>query len=454
MLRHAQISFTTRSVLLGESLIRIQRTRSRPGAAAGDRLVVHPPAGPRDVLARFLHALSVECRRAPNDHLHSSLDSSNRFARHIHAMHNLAPRPTIPTWVLQVARRCSVDEQMPSADVTQAAQEQTEASRALPIDVVRGELTEMLLGRGVHVALQWMHDAGLLGAVAARAGGDGRLLARGRPQAQGRLGSTPRRSCGSRCRGRPCAGRRCCTTSARCRRGPSLPTAASTSIVTLRRWARACSRTPRAASASSKPLKQKLKFLILHHLRPESVRVDLDRLGGASLRSRAHRAPDRSSRSVARGHQGRRGRANGRARSRTSSELAARIQALRDEDAKLPLLPTGIGNLIMEHFQPPPSRQIGDLKKALEVSGGDQVSWKRAASRNTTSPMSPSCPPHPNPQNHHHSPPPRQRGTPDDQRDPARPPPPDATPGSGRSPPTRPETPQHPTPWARRVSLS
>ena len=34
----------------------------------------------------------------------------------------------------------------------------------------------------------------------------------------------------------------------------------------------------------------------------------------------------------------------------------------------MPPLPTGIGNVIMEHFALPPSRQIGDLKRALEVA--------------------------------------------------------------------------------------
>ena len=48
------------------------------------------------------------------------------------------------------------------------------------------------------------------------------------------------------------------------------------------------------------------------------------------------------------------------------SNLQERIHALREADAIEPPLPTGIGNVIMEHFQLPPSRQIGDLKKELE----------------------------------------------------------------------------------------
>ena len=53
------------------------------------------------------------------------------------------------------------------------------------------------------------------------------------------------------------------------------------------------------------------------------------------------------------------------------SELSARITRLRELDAVVPPLPTGIGNVIMEHFALPPSRQIGDLKRALEKAVDD-----------------------------------------------------------------------------------
>lgn len=47
-------------------------------------------------------------------------------------------------------------------------------------------------------------------------------------------------------------------------------------------------------------------------------------------------------------------------------ELAGRISALAAEDAKLPPLPTGVGDAVMKAFGIPPSRKIGEIKKMLE----------------------------------------------------------------------------------------
>jgi poly(A) polymerase len=50
------------------------------------------------------------------------------------------------------------------------------------------------------------------------------------------------------------------------------------------------------------------------------------------------------------------------------SALADRAYVLAEQDAKLPPLPGGVGNAIMTAFELPPSRLIGDLKRLLEAS--------------------------------------------------------------------------------------
>jgi poly(A) polymerase len=48
------------------------------------------------------------------------------------------------------------------------------------------------------------------------------------------------------------------------------------------------------------------------------------------------------------------------------SALSDRMDRLAEEDARLPPLPGGVGNAIMDAFAIPPSRLIGDLKRYLE----------------------------------------------------------------------------------------
>lgn len=49
-------------------------------------------------------------------------------------------------------------------------------------------------------------------------------------------------------------------------------------------------------------------------------------------------------------------------------ELENRIAAINELDARVPPLPTGLGTTIMSHFGLPPSRLIGDIKRALEAA--------------------------------------------------------------------------------------
>jgi poly(A) polymerase len=49
-------------------------------------------------------------------------------------------------------------------------------------------------------------------------------------------------------------------------------------------------------------------------------------------------------------------------------DLNERIQQLRELDAKQPPLPKGLGTALTERFGIPPSKRIGDIKKALEAA--------------------------------------------------------------------------------------
>lgn len=49
-------------------------------------------------------------------------------------------------------------------------------------------------------------------------------------------------------------------------------------------------------------------------------------------------------------------------------ELSCRIEVLAEQDAVVPPLPGGVGNDLMTTFKLPPSRLIGDIKRALETA--------------------------------------------------------------------------------------
>lgn len=114
-------------------------------------------------------------------------------------------------------------------------------------------------------------------------------------------------------------------------------------------------------------LKTSVRFLILHHLRAsqyDSSWTDsavrrfaremgdcLDNLFALSRADITTKRPEKKKKGL-----------------RQISELAERVEKLREIDAKVPPLPSGIGDEIMKTFGIPPSRKIGELKKALEAA--------------------------------------------------------------------------------------
>jgi poly(A) polymerase len=114
-------------------------------------------------------------------------------------------------------------------------------------------------------------------------------------------------------------------------------------------------------------LRDSIRFLVLHHLRASQydgkwtdsavrrfAREMGPHLGDLLCLSRADITTKRAERK-------RRGIA-------TIDDLATRITALAAQDESVDPLPKGVGNAIMEAFGIPPSRLVGDIKRALEAA--------------------------------------------------------------------------------------
>jgi poly(A) polymerase len=112
-------------------------------------------------------------------------------------------------------------------------------------------------------------------------------------------------------------------------------------------------------------LRERIRFLILHHLRASQydsswtdsavrrfIRETGDALEDLLDLSRADITTKRPGR-----------RQEGL---RLIGELASRIDEVKIDDSRVPPLPSGVGNQIMEHFKLAPSRKIGDVKRRLE----------------------------------------------------------------------------------------
>jgi poly(A) polymerase len=270
-----------------------------------------------------------------------------------------------PVWMLRVARRVSLEEKLPPAEVTVRAREMSAQTRSLSSDVVRQELEAMLVGRGVHLALQWLHDSG--------------VLAVWLPELEATVDFS--QEAGRRHKDvwehtkqvvRQAVPRPVVRWAALLHDIGKVPTRTFTPDggVHFHRHSEVGARMFEDVARRfhfDKPTKQKLKFLILHHLRPNQYEPSWTdaavRRFDRELNAHLQDLLDLSRADITSARPGKR-----QAGLRSISELQARIHALREEDARQPPLPTGIGNVIMTHFALPPSRQIGDLKRALEES--------------------------------------------------------------------------------------
>jgi len=255
------------------------------------------------------------------------------------------------------------DGRLPGAAVTAAARAEVASLAAAPAAELRDELGQMLVGRHVHLALQWLHDVDAMAKVLPEIDAtvnfsqeSGRkhkdvwehtkqVVRQAVPDLAVRwaallhdIGKVPTRTFtpdgGVHFHGHAEVGARMFDPIAR-------------------------------RLAFDRPLKHKVRFLILHHLRAnqyasswtESAVRRFDREMGEHLDdllclSRADITSKRPGRRQELLLQ--------------INELQTRIHELRELDAKQPPLPTGLGTAIGERFGIPPSRRIGDLKRALE----------------------------------------------------------------------------------------
>jgi poly(A) polymerase len=111
--------------------------------------------------------------------------------------------------------------------------------------------------------------------------------------------------------------------------------------------------------------RHRIRFLILHHLRANAYEPSWT---DAAVRRFDHEMGEAladlialSRADVTSARPGRRQEAG-----RNLDALLQRIVAIRELDARVPPLPAGVGNAIMEAFAIPPSRRVGELRKVLE----------------------------------------------------------------------------------------
>jgi poly(A) polymerase len=126
-------------------------------------------------------------------------------------------------------------------------------------------------------------------------------------------------------------------------------------------------------------LKSSVRFLILHHLRASQYEASWT---DSAVRRFAKEMGDalddvlnlsRADITTKRPEKKRKGL-------RQISDLAERVRQVAEMDAVVPPLPSGIGDEMMKAFGLPPSRRIGELKKALEaaIDAGEVPSHQEA----------------------------------------------------------------------------
>jgi poly(A) polymerase len=276
-----------------------------------------------------------------------------------------SPFGDAPESLLEIAAAVSQtsDGQPPPDALTAAARDVAARAASIPAAKVRAGLQAVIMGRSLDVALQWLHESGVLAVLlpeleatvdfsqeAGRRHKDvwehtKQVVRQSVPKPMVRwaallhdIGKVPTRV--------------------------MLPDGR----VTFHRHAEVGARMwdPIARRLGfDRTERHKIRFLILHHLRANAYepgwtdtavrRFDhemgehLEDLLDLSRADVTSRRPGRRQEAVANIH-----------------ALKERILAIRELDARVPPLPPGLGNAIMEAFGIPPSKRVGDIRKLCQ----------------------------------------------------------------------------------------
>jgi poly(A) polymerase len=268
-----------------------------------------------------------------------------------------------PEALLDVAAEVAVAGTPPPAELTEAARVAAPMAAQIAPPRARAGIEAVIMGKALEIGLQWMHDAGLLAV----------LL----PELEATVDFS--QEAGRRHKDvwehtkqvvRQAVPRPAVRWAALLHDIGKVPTRVllPDGRVTFHRHAEVGARMWDPIGrrlAFDKPDRQKIRFLILHHLRANAYepawtdaavrRFDhemgetLDELLDLSRADVTSRRPGRRQEAVSNIH-----------------ALKDRILAIRELDARVPPLPPGLGNAIMEAFAMPPSKRIGDLRKLCE----------------------------------------------------------------------------------------
>jgi poly(A) polymerase len=283
-----------------------------------------------------------------------------------------------PDGLLDLAASVAVAGALPSAEITEAARAAAPLVAQIAPARIRAGIEAVILGKELEVGLQWMHDAGLLAV----------LL----PELEATVDFS--QEAGRRHKDvwehtkqvvRQSVPKPAVRWSALLHDIGKVPTRVMLpdGRVTFHRHAEVGARMWEPIGRRlgfEKADRQEIRFLILHHLRANAYEPSwtdaavrrFDHEMGAHLEELL----DLSRADVTSRRPGRRQEAVGNIHA-----LKERILAIRELDARVPPLPPGLGNAIMQAFALPPGKRIGDLRKVCEeaVERGELLERQDAA---------------------------------------------------------------------------